>query len=258
MRLSCNAHCLIDRPLRDALPAIRDAGYDSVELNWRLVERELATARDRLGALRALLEEHGLAVSALRVADMAAVHDSELGRVTSEIRRHMGFARSLGLSAVVLGAGDRRQQPLALLTSGLRMIVEATGEPDTRLDLANARDTTIEQMEDLRQLLLEINHPRLSLALDAGQFHRAAVNPCDVLREFSDHVGLIRLNDRIGRRCVPLGQGEMNVPAIVERARRSGYDGWLIVDPELNDPRETLQYLADARAFLETLLSDHR
>jgi len=50
----------------------------------------------------------------------------------------------------------------------------------------------------------------------------------------------------------------MNVPALIERARRSGYDGWLVVDPAVADPREAQRYLADARSYLSTLLSDRR
>jgi sugar phosphate isomerase/epimerase len=124
--------------------------------------------------------------------------------------------------------------------------------------VANARDSSVEQLEDLRRLFIELDHPGLSLALDAGQFQDAAVNPCDVLREFADRVGLIRVSDRLARRCVPLGQGEMNVAAVIERACRSGYDGWLVVDPDVSEAREARQYLADARSYLTALLSDRR
>jgi sugar phosphate isomerase/epimerase len=258
MRLSCSAHCLRDRPLRDALPAIRDAGFDAVEVDWRLVERELASARDKPAALQALLEEHDLTLAGVRIADMAAVDESELRQVVTEIRRQMGLVSQLGLPMVTTGAGDRRQQPLEVLTTGLRMALQAAVEADLSLAVVNARDSAVEQIDSLRQLFLEIDHPRLQLLLDAGQFHESAVNPCDVLREFGDRIGLIRISDRIGRRCVPLGQGEMNVPAIIERTRRSGYDGWLVVDSRIANPREAPQYLADARAYLHTLLSDTR
>lgn len=258
MRVSCNIHCLGGRPPGEALAVAAHLGYEAVEVDWRVAERELASARDRPAALQAMLEENGLALAGMRIADMSAVDDSELPLVVSEIRRQMGVAGSLGLRLVSLAAGDRRQQPIELLTAGLKMTLEAAVELDLSIAVANARDSAVEQIGDLRQLFLEIDHPALRLALDAGQFHDAAVNPRDVLREFADRVAVIRISDRIARRCVPLGQGEMNVPAIVERARRGGYDGWLVVNGNVAEPREAAQYLADARAYLQTLLSDKR
>ncbi len=258
MRLSCSAHCLRRRPLRDALAAIREVGYESVEVNWPKVERRLAFAESRTDAFEAMLNETGLTVSAMCVADMNAVDQTEIEPVCSVIGAHIAVACSLRLGAVVVRGGDRRQQPFEILSAGLRPLAARSDACGVSLLVANARDTSIEQIDDLRQLLMEIDEPALGLALDAGQFHDAAVNPCDVLREFADRVRVIRISDRIARRCVPLGQGEMNVPAVIERAHRSGYDGWLVVDPDVPDAREAQQYLADARSYLSTLLSDRR
>lgn len=256
MRVSCNVHCLHDRPLRAALPAVRDSGCDAVEIDWRLAERDLLSARDKPAALQAMLQEHGLTVVALRIVDMSAVHESEVEQVAAQMRSQMCAARSLGVTLAVAGGGDRRQQPLAVLTAGLRAALEAADEVDLSLAVVNALDSSVEQIEDCRAVFTEVEHPRLRLALDAGQFQCAAVNPCNVIAEFADRLSLIRLNDRLGRRIVPLGQGGMNVSAVVQRARRSGYDGWLVIDADLPDPREVPQYLADARAFLQALLSD--
>ncbi len=256
MRLSCNAHCLRGRPLRDALVAIHEIGYEAVEIDWPLAERQFASAPDRAEALLAVLDEAGLTMSSMSVADMNAVDETEIRPVVSAIGPQIGIAASLHLPAVITRSGDRRQQPIEILTAGLRALLERADREGVAILVANARDTAVEQIEDLRQLCMEIDHPGLGLTLDAGRFHDAAVNPCDVLREFAHRLRLIRISDRIGRRCVPLGQGEMNVEAVLRRARQSGYDGWLMVDPAVDNPREALQYLADARAYLETLLSD--
>jgi sugar phosphate isomerase/epimerase len=258
MRLSCNAHSLRGRPLRDALAAIREVGYEAVEVNWPQVERRLGSAESRADIFKAVLNETGLTVSAICVADMNAIDESEIEPVRSVIGTQIAVAASLQVGAVIVRGGDRRQQPFEILSSGLRPLAARSEACGISLLVANARGSAIEQIEDLRQLFMEIDHPRLGLALDAGRFHDAAVNPCDVLREFADRVRLIRISDRIARRCVPLGQGEMNVPAVIERARRSGYDGWLVVDPDVPDALEAQRYLADARSYLSTLLSDGR
>ena len=44
-----------------------------------------------------------------------------------------------------------------------------------------------------------------------------------------------------------------NVPAIMEHAGRIGYDGWLVVEPDVPDPDGWLRYLAHARSYLQAL-----
>jgi len=127
MRLSCNAHCLRGRPLRDSLAAIREVGYEAVEVNWPRVERRFASAESCADAFEAVLNEAGLAVSALRVADMNAVDETEIEQVVSAIRPQIALAGSLQLEVVMMRGGDRRQQPLEILAAGLRPLLAQSG-----------------------------------------------------------------------------------------------------------------------------------
>lgn len=256
MRLSCHAHCLRDRPLREALPAIREIGYEAVEVDWPRVQREFSTTTACDEMLKAVLEENDLHLSSISVSPVDAIDEMEIEPLLAGLTAQIAATTALHLPAVIVRAGDRRQQPFEMLTRFLRLLLDRVSGAGMVLQVANALDSTLEQIEDFRQLFMEIDHPGLRLALDAGQFHCAAVNPCNVIGEFAHRLGLLRMNDRIGRRIVPLGQGEMNVRAIIERARRSGYDGWLVIQAALPNPREGLQYLADARAYLHALLSD--
>jgi len=255
MRLSCTTGCVTAWPLRDALPAVRDAGYEAVELSWAQVEREFIGARDPAAALSALLKEHDLTLSSLRVADMTATDQAELGEAVSVIREQMEFAPGLGLTAVSLKGGDRRQQSLEVLRDGLTAVLRHAEGSGITICLGNAAGNRIEQIEDLRWMFLKTGHSRLGVLNDTGQFHASSVNPRDVLREFGDLVGLMHLTDRIGKRSVPLGEGEMNVPAIVQHARDVGYDGWLVVDADRPDADGTLGYLCDAQWYLQSLLA---
>jgi len=256
MRLSCNVHCLRDRPLRDALPAIREIGYEAVEVDWPRVQREFAATTGCAETLTAVLEESDLHLSSMFISAADAIDEIEIEPMLAGLTPQIAAASALGLPAVTVRAGDRRQQPFEMLTKSLRLLLDRASRTGIVLQVGNALGSALEQIEDFRQLFMEIDHPGLRLALDAGQSHCAAVNPRNVIGEFADRLNLIQLNDRIGRRIVSLGQGEMNVQAIIETARRSGYDGWLVIDAVLPNPREAPQYLADARAYLQALLSD--
>lgn len=256
MRLSCHAHCLRDRPLRETLPAICEIGYEAVEVEWPRVQREFAATAGCVETLLAVLDENNLCLSSMSIAAVDAIDEIEIEPMLAALRPQIAAASALHLPAVTVRAGDRRQQPFEMLTTCLRPLLDNAGHGGMVLQVGNALGSVLEQTEDFRQLFMEIDHPGLRLALDAGQFHCAAVNPCNVIGEFADRLSLIRLNDRIGRRIVPLGQGEMNVQAIIETARRRGYDGWLVIDAALPNPKEALPYLADARAYVQAVLSD--
>jgi len=63
-----------------------------------------------------------------------------------------------------------------------------------------------------------------------------------------------RIGDRIGRRPVPLGQGETNVPAIIEHLHQIGYTGWVSVEPSANPLADKFASLAAARQYLTALI----
>ena len=141
------------------------------------------------------------------------------------------LAHDLGLSSVNLTVGDRKRQPFSAVLDLLDRVLPRAEALGINLNLANARGTRIEQIDDLHSVMMQTTHPRLRILLDAGQFHEAAVNPTDVLSVFGDRIGVIRLGDRIGRRRVPPGEGEVNVLAFLEHAIQIGYEGELILEP---------------------------
>jgi sugar phosphate isomerase/epimerase len=235
------------------LPRVRTAGYDAVELVWPHAEQTLHGSQDPAAAVASLLEENALAAAGLCTVPIAAVGEHDLADCVVEIRREMQIARKLGTGSIQVTAGDRRRQPLVSLVCGLDAILLTAEELDLQVYLANAYGTRIEQLADVDAVLQEVQHPRLGLLIDTGEFHAAAVNPRDALRAFRQRTRMIRLGDRVGRRRVPLGEGESNVPAIMDDTLKLGFDGWVSLDPKTSDG-EPFRHLATDLAYLQSLL----
>ncbi len=249
--LACDTVGFAQERLADLLPRVRDAGYDAVEVSWPRVLREFPGARNPAATLRSLLEEHGLTLSGLRIADAAAESERTVAETLELLREHMRRAYELGLRSVTIAAGSRRSQPLEFLT---RQLVEAAATArDLGLTVAllNAGGTRLEQIEDLRWLTFELRDADVRLALDTGACHEAGVNPRDAIAEFADLIAAVRLGDRIGKRAVPLGEGETNVPAILEDLGRHGHTGPLILAP----PRADYASLVLAKDTIASLLA---
>lgn len=217
-------------PLHHLLPLVRDAGLSAVELSWAQAERDLAAARDRVAALHTLLDEHGLELAGIELSPLTCTSEPQLHEEIVAIRQQMIFAQDMGVSSVSLRTGDRRQQSWGLLFRGLDGVLARAEALGLDLNLANAYGTRVEQLEDVGLLLLKLSHPRLKLLVDTGQFHESVVSPREALLQFGDRMGAIRLGDRKARRAVALGEGETNVPAVIEKLLELNYAGALTLE----------------------------
>jgi len=253
MRLSCSVTCLPKHALVEAMQAISRAGFAAVEVCSAFLREAHAHDTEAVDHLRRLLERSDLTISSITIPPLSATSVEDLPHNIEIIHREMQLARAAGLSAVNVGAGDRGRQSIELLTHGLREIIAIARDLGMQVNLANARGSRIQLPSDIRYVLAEASAERVRLMLDAGQFHSVAVNPCDVLCEFPGRIGLIHLTDQIGRKPVPIGRGEMNVPAIVERAFRTDYAGWIVVANPVPDDADPVHYLREAKAYLERL-----
>jgi len=255
MRVSCSTICLGGRSLADALREIRAAGYAAVDVSCTQIEEAFGPGEDAARGLAELQSRHALMISSVTGAPLAAESAKDMASGVQYACRHLRLARRMGLTSISLPAGHRKRQDFDVLLAALREVASYAARLGMQIHLANRRDSRIEQLEDLRHALGALARDTVQIAADCGEFHCAAVNPCHVFREFSGRVGLIRLSDHIGRRLVQAGHGETNIPAVVEMAARSGYDGWLVVSGEVPPGEDPVSFLRASREFLEQLVA---
>ncbi|MBP7935042.1 MAG: TIM barrel protein [Phycisphaerae bacterium] len=244
MLISCAVKPPTATPSPASLAPYRDAGCDAVHLAWSRLEPS---------EILPWLQSANLHLSGVDVGTFDAAAKADVTATITRIQTRMEWARAVGSTNICLGTGERRGQPWTILSEGIQEILPAANDHGLDVHVLNARDTTIEQIEDLRRLFADIRHPRLRLALDIGAFHASAVNPRDALGEFADLVGCIRVSDRIGQRPVPLGQGKVNLQRIIHQAAKCRYRGWFVLDPCENRDSGTTASPADAVAYLRKL-----
>jgi len=244
----------MDRPLTQALPLIRQAGGEAVELSWARMQSDYPDATGCVSQVRRLLDASGLVLSGLHVTDLAVEDHQDWDPTVALIREQMALAGLLGLSSVNLCAGDRGEQSLEMLASGLGRVLPVAFELGLTVNLANRVGTRVEQLEDLRRVFAAAAHPALRVLNDVGHFLAAAVNPRDVLAEFQHQTTCLHLSDRVGKRPVPIGQGKVNLPGILADLKQMRYRSWLVVDLEVGDTPDATQALTDALAYVEQLL----
>lgn len=244
MQISCPLAPFAGQAYLGDLGPYRSAGCEAVQL---------AYARQKPERVIAELRSADLCLSGVDVGRFEAAGSSEVATAVSLIKMRMKWAKAIGSTNVCLGAGGRTSQSWEILLDGLQRLLTAADAHHLDIHLVNARGSAIEQIEDLRRLFATIRHARLRLAVDVGEFHASAVNPRDVLAEFADLVGCIRVSDRVGTRPMPLAQGEVNLPRIIRKAAECGYRGWFILEACKDSQAGASDALAEAVAYLKRL-----
>lgn len=124
--------------------------------------------------------------------------------------------------------------------------------------------------DQVRQIIETVNSPALRANLDTGNFLLVGQNPTDAARELADLVALVHLKDfrrarpeetthvyrgldGVGYTGAVVGEGQVDLPAIVGILRKAGYTGWLSLEFEGSQDPLTIgvpQSLAAARKLL--------
>lgn len=201
IEIACSTACLPGIPLDEAADIIRQAGFDRVETAAGSSVPGLPASVFRASLEQLLPPPHHEHPLELPPAGILAV-DTALGR-------------KITLEPVIeslLAALDRA----------------ASCAPRLRLAMLNRCGSRVEQAADLLDVFHRLGNVPLQVAVDAAEFHRAAVNPLDLLRVWGDRLSVVRLADTAGGRPMPLGRGEINIPAVLGRLKTMRFGGIVV------------------------------
>jgi inosose dehydratase len=202
-----------------------------------------------------LLRKHGLAVIAGFVPAILHVA-SRLDRELRAVRSAAEILAGLGGEVLVLAAssgrsGYDRREPLdpegwRVLADATARVREVTGEHGLRLAVHPHQGTVIERPEDVDRLL---RSTAADLCLDTGHVAIGGGDPLELARGAADRIVHVHLKDvdlrlaervtagRLGYRDAvkeglyrPLGDGDLDVLAIVRTLEEAGYGGWYVLE----------------------------
>ncbi len=226
--------------------------------------------------LRTHLAEHGLQLAAAYCSARLIDPDTR----AEDVEKMTGWARnvsSLGGSVIVVGA-DSSEKPAyerneyaglcrTLNEIGLRCAdlgVTACFHPHT--------GTPVETREQIDLVMTGVDPRVVSMAPDTGQIAKGGSDPVEVVRTYRELVGHMHLKDYVGGESVldaggnlvdrtgyldyvPLGDGVVDLPAIVQTLETAGFAGWWMVelDGTPQAPRSAMEAASLSKRYLERL-----
>jgi len=159
------------------------------------------------------------------------------------------FAEAIG-AKVVLYKADSRETYVAAAAEFLDRTDGIAVTPVVQ----NHFGTPVSSLDDFREVLGGIDDERMKALLEVGHFHSAGVEWPEGYELLRGRMALVHVKDQVGRRSVPFGTGEIDLPGLFSQLAADGYAGDVVVEMETEDRENRVRYLGEALEYLRGLM----
>jgi sugar phosphate isomerase/epimerase len=254
LKLCLNTWMWRDQPLADVLATTRELEVGGVELDVRPGSPHFdpLAGRDEVVALKSQLGELRVQALAADNPDLTRLEEDGGDEAVAHLVAALKRAADLraGVVTTSLGASDVDAWDTVWQRglSALRMALFQTARSPVRVAVVLSGDDALNSIRKVRRLLEGVNDPRLGLAIDTGWLHYLRIPLPEALLAAGDRLYHVRLRDATRRDFNrPLGQGEVNFPALIRQLRQHRYGG--AISLSLSEP-PTPEALELARGLL--------
>ena len=219
LELALQSYSLEELNLGAVLAAAKELGFPSLEL----YDRQLSvfmSERDRQSA-RKQIEGSGVAVP--------ATYTEHFSEDEKRNRAILDFGREMGLRFF-----SCRPEPAAL-----EAVAALLRESDVGVAIHNTtpvpgHEKAFDSLESVMGAL--DRHERVAACADIGNFARGRIDPVRALRELRGRIAEVHVKDvdEDGRNA-PLGEGVLDLPAVIAELAESGFGGLVTLEHTIHD-----------------------
>ncbi|MGB1660859.1 MAG: sugar phosphate isomerase/epimerase family protein [Planctomycetota bacterium] len=268
------SHGLLDHSIDQAMELLSSSGYSAlgITLGPAHLDPWNSSAAD-LEALRKKLEEHQLLPSietgGRYLLDPRKKHWPTLASATEDGRkirqsfyiRAIDIAVALGAPVVSVWSGGNddptrsADEVTETLIKALLPVLDHAESKGIIIGFEPEPGMWIESLEDWKAFRQQIDHSALGLTVDLGhlgvtEFH----DPLGSLKSVLGEVIHVHVDDCKDRKHehLPLGEGELDLPALIGALTDSGYQGQLLVELS-RDSHRAPELVEQSKRYLEGL-----
>jgi sugar phosphate isomerase/epimerase len=199
-------------------------------------------------------------------ASMAAVKETvglvvpgKLDERIAIFKQAIAFTARLGAPRVALHVGFVPADPADPLYARLVEVIQELADCCAEHGLGLSLETGQETAEELLEFIHAVNRPNMGINFDpANLILYGKDRPIEALESVKDHVVSCHCKDgvwptqegELGSE-MPLGEGQVDIPAFVAKLRAIGYQGPLTIEREAGDDR--IGDILRGKALLESL-----
>jgi L-ribulose-5-phosphate 3-epimerase len=106
-------------------------------------------------------------------------------------------------------------------------------------------------------LLAELPENVFRVTYDIGNSASLGHDPREEFAADGGRIGSVHVKDRVrGGGSVPLGRGDASLPAVFRELRRSGFDGWFVLQAARGEDGREVEWVAEQRHVVEQAWED--
>jgi inosose dehydratase len=238
---------------------ISSLGYHGVELFGNTV-----ADMDAYGGVGPLLKKYN---NLPLIAIVASPECAFPGRLKASIQTMVAqgtVAKKLGARIVLMNASGRRGQDYnfnenkANIANALNEAAKSMADLGLQAVLHQHTGTMVEKRDEVYGIMDAMDTRVVKAGFDVGQLLKGGVDPLQVVKDFLPVIEHLHLKDYDGGPnyvgYCPLGQGKVNLPAILDLVESKGsLKGMIMVelDPSNGMPLKAIETAKIAKAFLE-------
>lgn len=244
------------------------AGVELLDFFWSDAEREIPKVKEQIAAADMEIAVYAASNNFVQPDADARRHE------VSQLKRNVDIALELGVDTMRVFSGDAREgvaqdEGTAWILEGLSSSAAYAEARGVTLALEN-HGRFAGRSDQVRDIIEQVGSPALRVNFDTGNFLLVGQDPVAAARELAQYVVLVHLKDmrvaaadETGHRFeLPdgtvltgsaVGDGLVDLPAVMAVLREAGYDGWLSLEFEGSEEPLTVgvpRSLAAARALL--------
>jgi sugar phosphate isomerase/epimerase len=151
------------------------------------------------------------------------------------------FASQLGVSVVLFKADSQETYKQAA-----GRFVDHIADVPVIPVLQNHAGSPLSRLSDMVHVVEAIDDARMKVLLEIGHYHAVGDDWRQALSRFADRIALVHVKDMSGGRCVPFGQGDIDLHEVVSALKGIGYRGDIVLEAEVGDAELATQTLGQA------------
>ena len=242
--------------VEQAIRAIADVGYDGVELC--LEHPDLGPEKltdDRCAELVAVASELGLEIATVSYHGDGDPLELRWARALAAV----ALTPALGADILIVNSPRPGPDAPADLAEEFRYELSCqlamADELEVTVALEPEPGLLVDDCRDMLDLIEQMGSPSLAVNLDVGHAWLTEDDLNSAITEMGGHIAAVHIEDmadKVHKHRVP-GDGQMDLPGVVQALRDTGFSGWLTVDlfDIADDPNAAArQSLAQMRELL--------
>ncbi|NUQ64009.1 MAG: sugar phosphate isomerase/epimerase [Pirellulales bacterium] len=241
-------------PPKEALHVAARLGVDAVEIDARGALRVEEFSRTALRQLRKILNDLNLRVAALSYRSRRGLATpDELDRRVNGTKAAMQLAYGLGTN-VIVGTLGPLPPPDSVAWQMLTSVLDDLGRHGQHVGATFVAETGTDSPATLSRLLGALPEGTLGIDLNPGSLVVAGYSPREAVQALGSWILHVHASDAIhglaqGRGVrVPLGQGAVDLPAILGALEEFDYRGYFTIRPHegsdaMHQASAAVQYL---------------